>query len=186
MSPVALDMNAVRASWRDASRLDRNHVAANLRGFASEHGDGFAGAIRHADVVDAVAAGHHLFDGFGGELVVGLHGAQEFDRAAGSDRVDVVRVAGEREGRIGQREDQAAVADLMAVEEFGPHGHAQTRVAGAYLEQFHAEGAAATVSLVHGLRGGAGQFVGRHVAGRVRGDRRGHINGPRSAVRVSR
>jgi len=50
----------------------------------------------------------------------------------------VVAVAGVRKGRVGQREDVAAVADAVAVRELRAHGHAQACRAGTDLDELHA------------------------------------------------
>ena len=48
---------------------------------------------------------------------------EEVDRQAGGDGDDVARVAGEGERRVGERGDEAAVADVVAVQHVVAHGH---------------------------------------------------------------
>ena len=77
--------------------------------------------------------------------------------APGGDRGAVVAVAGEGERRIGEREDEAAVAGAVAVEHVGAHRHAQPRVARPHLLDHHAQALRGAVALEHRVGGALGE-----------------------------
>jgi hypothetical protein len=81
-------------------------------------------------VVDAMAALQHLLHALAGQHVAQLAGLEKFDAAAGRHGDLVVAVAGKGKGGVGQREDKAAVANLVAVEVRASHSHAQHGAAG--------------------------------------------------------
>ena len=64
----------------------------------------------------------------------------------------VVGVAGEREGRIRQREDVAAMAEAMPVDHVDAHAHGEDGKARPHLLDFHAHGAGSLVFRPHGVR----------------------------------
>src|SRR5215216_7048912 len=117
--PVAL--GNVAQGW-EGSRPDCAAVASEL----GEHGVGAA----DGDVVDAAAAGAVAFGGVGDELVAEVGGAEEGDVAGGGDGDRAVGVAGEGEGGVGEQEDVAAVADVVAVDHGVADHHAGGGLAG--------------------------------------------------------
>ena len=97
-------------------RLSRVRAAADER-------DALAALVGDLDVVDAGAAGLRDLDAACGEHVAAPRRREEVDAQPGGDGELVVRVAGEGEGRVGQRRDEAAVADVVAVEHVVAHRH---------------------------------------------------------------
>src|SRR5262249_61128924 len=95
----------------------------------------------------AVAAAH--------QPTAGLRGGQEGDRALLGEGRLVVGIAGEREGGILEREDVAAVADVVAVDHFFGHLHRQDGVARLDGNELDAETAAGNVVGPHGVGAGA-------------------------------
>jgi hypothetical protein len=110
-----------------------------------------------------MAALQHLFHALAGQHVAELAGLEEFDAAAGRHRDLVVAVAGKGKGGVGQREDETAVADLVAVEVPLAHLHAQHGTARLAAHQLHAHGVlAGGVVGEHGLAHLAGPFGRLH------------------------
>src|SRR5215213_11371600 len=126
---------------------------------ASELGDDGVGSA-DGDVVDAAAAGVVAFGGLGDELVAEVGGAEEGDVAGGGDGGGAVGVAGEGEGGVGEEEDVAAVADVVAVEHGVANDHAGGGVAGGDLVDLDAEVAGGQVGLVHPGGGALGDGLG--------------------------
>ena len=93
---------------------------------ASELGDDGGVGEADGDVVDAAAAVAVAFGGFGDQVVAEVGWGQEDHVAGGGDGDGAVGVAGEGEGGVGEEEDVAAVADVMAVE----HGVADLHAGG--------------------------------------------------------
>src|SRR5215203_1345590 len=91
------------------------------------------------DVVDAAAAVAVAFGGFGDQLVAEVGWSQEDDVAGGGDGDGAVGVAGEGEGGVGEEEDVAAVADVVAVEHGVADQHTGGGVAGGDLVDLDAE-----------------------------------------------
>src|SRR6185437_10327171 len=73
---------------------------------------------------------------------------------AGGDGDLVARVAGEGECAVGEREDQAAVAEVVAVDHVVAHHHAHAGKPRADLVEHHAERARRVVAVVHGAPDG--------------------------------
>ena len=94
-----------------------------------------------------------------GEHVAEVGRGAEADLGAGGDRTPVVAVAGEREGRVGQGEGEAAVADGVAVDHVLAHGHPDHRPTGADLDDLHAERLAGPVAGPHRRRRGLGDLL---------------------------
>src|SRR4051812_17827398 len=93
--------------------------------------------------------------------VAELAGADKGDRALGRDRPFIVGVAGKGEGGIGQREDEAAMGDLVAVDHVRLDGHRERRLARFDLDDLDAKALARLILLPHRVRAGAGEIVGR-------------------------
>jgi hypothetical protein len=85
---------------------------------------------------------------------------EELDRAAGGDGIVVVAVAGIGEGRVGQGEDEAAVAHAVAVHHVFGHRSAHAGEAGPDLVQRDVEELRGAVVAVHLATDGFGQFLG--------------------------
>ena len=98
-----------------------------------------AALVAHLDVVHAVAPDLRVLARGRGQHVALVRGRQELDRAAVGDRVRVVAVAGERERAVGQREHEAAMADRVAVDHVGAHGHGELGLRRAHAHDAHAE-----------------------------------------------
>src|SRR4029453_7808164 len=112
------------------------------------------------DGVDCAAAGAVAFGGLGDELVAEVGGGQEDDLAGGGDGDGAVGVAGEGEGGVGEEEDVAAVADVVAVDHGVADRHAGGGLAGGELVDLDAEVAGGQVGLVHGGGGALGEGLG--------------------------
>jgi predicted metalloprotease with PDZ domain len=126
-----------RTRPRTLRSAGRQHRPPDLRTLAAEHRHHLAVLVRDTHVVDAMAALQRLLLADAGEQVAQLRRAKELDAAAGRHGGLVVAVAGEREGRVGQCEDEATMADAVAVEQLGAHGQAHGGAAGRAFEQFH-------------------------------------------------
>src|SRR5579864_8613078 len=91
-----------------------DHTLDALRA-AAEDGDEAAGsALRHFDVIDAAAPGTGTLTRDGDQGLALLRRADEMNLGTGGDGDVITRVAGEGEGAVGQGEDQAAMADVVA------------------------------------------------------------------------
>src|SRR4029453_9654405 len=112
------------------------------------------------DGVDCAAAGAVAFGGLGDELVAEVGGGQEDDLAGGGDGDGAVGVAGEGEGGVGEEEDVAAVADVVAVDHGGADQHAGGGAARGDVLELDAEVAGGCVGLVHGRGGPLGEGLG--------------------------
>ena len=67
----------------------------------------------------------------GGDQDLALVGRlQEGDVEACGDRPYAAGVAGQREGAVGQGEDEAAMADRVSIEHVAAHGHRELRASG--------------------------------------------------------
>src|SRR2546426_7216788 len=85
------------------------------RGVAAKQRHRLALLVDDLHVVDPAPAAAFDLHGLGAEMVVDEGRREVVDRAARAHRALVVRIAGETEGRVREREDEAAVADLLAV-----------------------------------------------------------------------
>src|SRR5215213_3426121 len=126
---------------------------------ASELGDDGVGSA-DGDVVDAAATGVVTFGGLGDELVAEVGGAEEGDVAGGGDGDGAVGVAGEGEGGVGEQEDVAPVADVVAVDHGVADHHARGGLAGSDVVDLDAEVAGGQVVLPHGGGGALGEGLG--------------------------
>src|SRR6266700_1725546 len=118
-----------------ARRLDRLEItgrglsdrhASSLRGlydmaldairFAAKERDALTALIDDLDVVDACAAADAALLRDGRQYIAFVRRRDEIDRAARRYRRQVVAVAGKRERAVGEREDEAAVADGVTVQ----------------------------------------------------------------------
>ena len=118
-----------------------------------------------ADVVDAAAAApRHLARGRG-QPVAAMGRRDEGHRAVLRHGALVVAVAGEGEGRIGQREDVAAMAGAVAVGHLVGDGHRERRRARRDVFERHAEALRGAVLVPTWLRAGLRQRL--RVVGRV-------------------
>ena len=128
---VAADRRADRVADEgvahgSASSVDHRRPAARRSGRGTGR-RARPSSRRHDNVVDAEPTAQRLLLGLGDQHVAGADRRQELDRRAGGDRGAVAAVAGEGERRIGEREDEAAVAGVVAVEHVGAHRHPQPR-----------------------------------------------------------
>src|SRR5262245_13324411 len=117
-----------------------------------------------ANVIDAGASTARDLARGGNELVAELARRDEGDVALRGDRAVVVAIAGKGEGGIGEREDEAAMGDALAVYHFWLDHHRQRRAAGADFDDLHAETARGVVFLPHRVRAGARESSGDNVA----------------------
>src|SRR5262245_60273639 len=98
--------------------LRRQPIAGNDPRMPAEFGDD--GIARgHAHVVDARAAAAGNLPRLGHEPVAELARLDEGDLTLRRDHALIVRIAGERKGGIGEREDEAAMSDALAVDHVG-------------------------------------------------------------------
>ena len=103
-------MPAFSVAWAAATGITVRPRSA--RRAAADEGDARAVLVGDDDVVDAGAAAQRRPRRPSAvSTSPPLDRREEVDRQAGGDGELVARVAGEREGRIGQRRDEAAVAD---------------------------------------------------------------------------
>jgi hypothetical protein len=100
-------------------------------------------------VVDAGAAGSRDLGGLGGEHVAAVSRREEVDGQAGGHRELIARVAREGEGRIRERGDEAAMADVVAVEHVVAHAHLEPGSASAESDDAHAQPARGAVGREH-------------------------------------
>ena len=115
--------SAARRRRRGSTRRPLSAMRA-----AAEQRDALAALVRHGDVVDAGAArSARPRSARAVSTSPARAGAEEVDRQPGRDRDLVVGVAGEGEGRVGQRRDEAAMADVVAVEHVVAHRHLDER-----------------------------------------------------------
>ncbi len=132
---------------------------------AAEQRDGLAALVGNLDVVDARAPGELALVRARGQHVARARRRGELDRAAGRHGVEIVAVARVRERAVGEREDEAAVADLVAVQHVGPHRHRELGEARADVRDADAERLRRRVARVHRLGDALGQrprIGGRH------------------------
>src|ERR1700758_4233789 len=73
----------------------------------------------------------------------------------------VVAVAGKGKGGIGERKDEAAMGDALAVDHVRLDRHRQRRLARLDLDDLHAEAAAGLVTLPHRMGAGARDILRR-------------------------
>lgn len=83
----------------------------------------------YVDIVDAGAPGSALLRGLGDEDVAQLCRFDERDLPAERHCHAVACIAGEREGTVGEGEDQAAMTGIVAVQHILAHGHAKPGMA---------------------------------------------------------
>jgi hypothetical protein len=124
---------------------------------AAELGDRRAVGARDGNVVDAAAAAAGALDAMGCEPVSELRRTQERHRTMLRHGALAVAVAGEGEGRIGECEDEAAVADPLPVGHALPDRHGEGGAARRDVEDFHAEALRRTVVGPHRLGAPLGQ-----------------------------
>src|SRR5436305_8407099 len=92
-----------------------------------------------AYIVDAGTPAARNFPRGGDQAIAELARPDEGDVALCRDRALVVRIAGERERRIRQGEDEAAMGDTLAVDHVGLDRHRQDGLARLDLDNLHAE-----------------------------------------------
>jgi len=134
---------------------------------AAHHGHQLAALVGDADVVDAGTSGQRDFAPLGGEHVAFAHRREKLGGQAGSDRHLVVTVAGIRKGGIGQRGDDAAVADGEAIEHVTAHDHLHLGVTRRDLQQPDAEILRAVIVLVHAGADGLGHLLRVEPSGEI-------------------
>lgn len=147
-----------------------NNLPLDRRRFAPEYGDDLAMLIADLHVVNAGTARQGNLFGVSRQQVVKKRRLEKFDIAARSDSRLVLAIAGIGEGRIGQAEDHATVAGIMALYHVGPDWHAGAGVARSYVGDLDAHALCGKVARVHGRgddgrrrRFGEIQFV-RHIS----------------------
>src|SRR5260370_40077833 len=106
---------------------------------APEERDALAALVGHLDIVDPGAAADAALLGDGRQEIAFMRRCDEVDRAARSHRGQIVAVAGKRERAVGEREDEAAVADRVPVEHVLADGHRQLGVTRPYGTDHHPE-----------------------------------------------
>ena len=118
------------------------------------------------DIVDAGAPGRAALVRHGGQHVALTRRGDEVDRTPGRHGGQVIAIAGEREGTVGERENESAVADRVTIEHVGSHRHVELRVAGTDFAELHAERLRRAVARIHF----GGHALGQHLsfAGRKR------------------
>src|SRR5947209_18170144 len=99
--------------------------------FAPEERDALAALVGDLDVVDSGAAADAALLRDGRQYIAFVRRRDEIDRAARRHRRQVVAVAGKGERAIGEREDEAAVADGVAVQHVLANRHRQLSATGA-------------------------------------------------------
>ena len=94
-------------------------------GVSPELGNHFARGAGDFNIINAAAPGAVQLAGRGGQLVAQLAWGEKTDSASLGHDPLIIAVARMRKGGVGQGEDQAAVADPMAVEHLlcDLHGH---------------------------------------------------------------
>src|SRR5579883_408124 len=112
-----------------------------------------------ADVVNSGASVARDLMRHSNEAIAKLARADKCDLAMRSHRTMVAAVAGKGESGIGERKDEAAMGDALAVHHVGPDSHGQRRLARLDIEDFHAEPCARIVVLPHRVRTGARKIV---------------------------
>src|SRR6266705_4159641 len=130
---------------RAAQLRARYQFALDGAGMAAELGDHETLFARDRDVVDAGASGALALDRARHQPVAAPGGIEERDGAVLCDGAPVVGVAGEGESGIGEREDIAAVAEVVAVDHGRRHRHGEHGMARLDRDQLHAEAAARLV-----------------------------------------
>jgi AcrR family transcriptional regulator len=128
-------------------------LAAQLVAAAAEFGDELAVVAGDGDVVEAVAAVAGADAALGCQDVAEPGGGDEDDVGAGRDGDRAPAVAGTGEGRVGQREDDPAVADAVPVDHVVADAQAGAGPAVAVLDQLDAEHRAGGVGGHHRLDG---------------------------------
>ena len=103
--------------------------------------------------------------GRGGEAIAFAPGSEEIDGGARGHGDGVVRVAGERERAIRKREDEAAVADVVAVHHVRPHEHGGARESRAHFDDLDAEASGGGVFFEHCANCALSELLGGDVRG---------------------
>src|SRR6185312_13139521 len=137
------------SSWCDRRAIDDAALDA-VRAAAEERDEAARGAVAHLDIVDAAASSTGALTRHGDQRLAALRRADEMNLGTGRDGDLVARVAGEGERAVREREDQPAMAEVMAVDHVVAHRHAHAGEAGADLLEHHAERARRLVGVVHG------------------------------------
>ena len=91
-------------------------LALDAAGVSPKLGTHLARGAGDFNVINAAAPGAVQLAGRGGQLVAQLAGRKKADRAGLGHDPLIIAVAGMGKGGVGQREDQAAMADSMAIE----------------------------------------------------------------------
>src|SRR5579871_1329964 len=115
----------------------------------------------HPHVVNARASAARNLARGGDQEIAELAGLDESDVALGSDRLLVMAVTGKGEGGIGERKDEAAMRDPLAVHHMRLNGHGQRRAAGPDLDDLHAEAGGRVVFLPHRIRTSLREIIER-------------------------
>ena len=126
----------VTASQASGRLIRNHHLARPAARQAAKQGDGFAVRAADRDVVNAAARAARYFPGCRGQVLAAAGRAQEIDAAMLGHGQLVAAIAGIGEGRVGQAENEAAVADAVAVEHRVPDRHGQHGLAGAAVQDF--------------------------------------------------
>ena len=91
-------------------------LAANGAGQAAEHGNRFVVLAGDGDVIDARAAAAGDLGRRGRQYVPGLAGREIGDLVLLGERIAVVAVASKGKAAVGERKDEAAMADFVSGE----------------------------------------------------------------------
>src|SRR5437870_912123 len=109
-----------------AAALSLRHQRARYRPtVAAKLGDHLTRLALHRHVVEAAALAAMALAGLGDEAHAEPAGSQVGDLAMLGHMALIVGIAGERKGRIRQREDVAAMAEAMSVDHVVAHAHGE-------------------------------------------------------------
>src|SRR6266851_6071401 len=159
VSPEISD--SVQPSFQPGIGFRRWHPgAADGAGMAAQLGN--RGVVDgDAHIINSGTPGARDFPRGCDQEVAELARPDEGDVALCSNRAFVMGVAGKRERRIRQQEDETAMGDALAVDHVRLDLHRQRSFARLDLENLHAETLAGVVILPHRVGAGAREIVGR-------------------------